>query len=286
MRSFTWPAKGARIRVSSSFFSASCRAALRWRSSARRLPTAQRQLVRCARRAVAGLGLVEGPARDQAVVEQGAGARELLLGVRELGGGALDLGGGARVRQVVLAFRDAEPRAHLLQRRALLLEAQLELDRRHLHERLPRRDPVAHIRQHPLDTALHLRADRDLLEGVERAHRLDVAPQLLLLHVQEPGLDGGLALRDAVGAAARAGGARQAGRQRDRRSGHTKGPGTRRRVRSRKHRRAWRPGLPLTRARPWKRSIVGRFPALHKRAPRPADVMRRARTGCGIRLRG
>jgi hypothetical protein len=152
-----------------------------------------------ARAVEARLRLVEGAARDQPLSEQLLGPEVLLLGVRAVGVRALDL----RRLLGVLHRRRAPGRGEagldLLQGRPLLLEGEAELDGDDLHQRPSTGDGIAHVHEHLGDAALDLGADRDLLEGEQRAHGIHRALDAAGHHRHHVGLDRSRSARAVLG---------------------------------------------------------------------------------------
>ena len=151
-------------------------------------------------RVVPGLGLVEGPPRDEALREELLRPLVLLLGVRPVGFRLPHLRRVPGVFQLPAAAGRGEAGPDLLEGGLLLLEGQAQLDGHDLHERPARLDPVPHVDVDLLDPALHLGAHGHLLEGEERAHRLHLAVDRARDHGHDARPDG---LRGALGVVVR-----------------------------------------------------------------------------------
>src|SRR5438445_11154398 len=171
---------------------------------------------------VAGLRLVEGAARDQPLREELLRTQVLLLRVGAVGGRPLHLRRVLRVDEGLAASRGREPRADLLQRRPLLLQGQRVLDGHDLDQGPAGGHAVAHVHVHLRDAALHLGADRHLLEGEQRAHGVHAALDLARDHGDDARLDRPGRVLPVGGAAARAAGGGQRG-EGERGGGHASG---------------------------------------------------------------
>src|SRR5215831_565041 len=129
---------------------------------------------------VPGLGFVVLLARDDAGFAQALRAFVFLLGVGQIGGGLFDFGGLERVFQLAVVLAQPQSRSRLPERRLLLLNGQLELNRRNARQGLSFANTVADVNQHLFDATFGFRADGDFVIREKRADGFDHSPLLSL----------------------------------------------------------------------------------------------------------
>ena len=117
-------------------------------------------------------------------------ALEGLPGLGQFGAGSPDVGRVLDAWQM-LRIGGTILRERARMRRALLVEAVLQLLAIELDERLSRRDAIAEIGEHATNDAVDLGRHRDLVLGSQRANHLEVASNRLLANrVRLDGLEG------------------------------------------------------------------------------------------------